>query len=225
MKLYLDPLSTSCRPITLFLADHDLAVERVSINLFEGDQHSPEFLALNPNGSVPVLVHDGLVLTESAAILKYLAELTRSSAYPTELRARASVNAWMDWFNTGLGADFAWGFVYPQVLREFHGFPDDRVQSAFVERGRERTARRMRVLDSQLGATDGAFVLGPTPTLADYQGACVASLGELIGFDYGPYSKVARWLRAMRARPSWDEINAAFYGWRSATLSRRAVSA
>ena len=72
-----------------------------------------------PNQAVPVLEHDGFVLTESSAILKYLADLTDSPAYPKELKARARVNEVMDFFNTYLMRDYVYGLVYSRVLAHY----------------------------------------------------------------------------------------------------------
>jgi glutathione S-transferase len=57
----------------------------------------PAYLALNPNGLVPTLEHDGFVLWESHAILRYLANLTGDPIYPSPVRDRAKVDQWLDW--------------------------------------------------------------------------------------------------------------------------------
>ena len=57
-------------------------------------------------------------------------------------------------------------------------------------------------------------------SLADYFGGSLVTMGEMIGFDLSPYPNVERWLSALRARPSWAEANAAFYGWRSAVRAQ-----
>jgi glutathione S-transferase len=219
MKLYLEPAATTCRGVTLFAAEHDLPLELVHVDLFSGDNATPEFTAVNPNQRVPVLEHEGFRLTESSAILKYLAELTRSPAYPTALQARARVNEAMDWFNTGLYADLGYGAVYPQVLPD-HRRANAAAQQDTLRRGYERGARWLRILDARLAAQDGDYVCGAEISLADYLGSAYVTLAELVAFDFSPYPFVRKWLGAMRARPAWDEVNAAFYGWRSAALAQ-----
>jgi glutathione S-transferase len=209
MRLYMDPMATTCRAVTLFAADNGLAFERVEISLFKGEQRTPEFLAVNPDGVVPVLDDGGFRLTESSAILKYLADKIASPAYPTELQARARVNAAMDWFNTSFYREFGYGLIYARLR------PDDAppgTEAHFAP----LVARRLAVLDGMLKAEHGPYVLGRDITLADYLGAAVVSLGELIDFDFSPHSAVSAWFETMRTRPSWDAVNAAFYGWRSA---------
>ena len=102
MKLYTYPASPGCRPIAQFIADHGLTVEEQIIDLQSGEQYKPAFTAINPNNQVPVLEDGDLRLPECSAILKYLADVANSPAYPKELKARARVNAAMDWVNTAL---------------------------------------------------------------------------------------------------------------------------
>ena len=76
MRLYYHPAST-CRRRVLMVAHYlKIKVVLVLVNLFKGEQNSPEFLKRNPNHQVPVLEHDGFLLWESYAIMQYMAEMT-----------------------------------------------------------------------------------------------------------------------------------------------------
>ena len=219
MKLYLEPAATTCRGVTLFAAEHDLDLKLVHVDIFGGAHLSPEFTALNPNQCVPVLEHDGFRLTECAAILRYLAALTDSPTYPKAPRARARVDEALDWFNTGLYRDLGYGVVYPQVLPHYRR-EHPAAQAEVLARGHACAGRWLRVLDQRLAAQEGDFVCGAEISLADYMGSAYVTLAEVAAFDFGPYPSVREWLQAMRSRPAWDEVNAAFYGWRSAALSQ-----
>jgi glutathione S-transferase len=219
MKLYLDPAATTCRGVTLFAAEHDLQLDMIHVDLFGAAHLSPEFTAVNPNQCVPVLEHDGFRLTESAAILRYLATVTDSPTYPRALQARARVDEALDWFNTGLYRDLGYGVVYPQVLPQYRR-EHPAAQADVVARGHERGGRWLRLLDQRLASQDGRFVCGAEISLADYLGSAYVTLAEITAFDFGPYPFVRKWLQTMRSRPAWDEVNAAFYGWRSAALSQ-----
>src|SRR3712207_6626329 len=129
MKLHYHPVSTTCRPIMLLAAEEAIPLELEVVDLFTGENRSERFLAINPNGAVPVLEDGAFWLTECSAILKYLAERTGSATYPAGLQARARVNALMDWFNTGFYRDFGYGLVYPQVMPQFYGWPDPTMQA------------------------------------------------------------------------------------------------
>jgi glutathione S-transferase len=87
MKLYTFPGSPVCRPIAMFVVDHGLNVEEQVVDLMTGEQYQPAFAAINPNNAVPVLEDGAFRLTESSAILKYLAHVADSPAYPKPLQA------------------------------------------------------------------------------------------------------------------------------------------
>lgn len=134
MKLYRRPVSTTSRPIVLFAAETGIHLGFQVVDLFTGAQYRPEYAAINPSCQVPMLEDGDFRLTESSAILKYLAEKSESPAYPADLRQRARVNERMDWFNTGFYRDFAYGFLYPQIF-PFMRRPDDGVQAAMLALG------------------------------------------------------------------------------------------
>src|SRR5687767_2524849 len=107
MKLYMQPLSMTSRPVRLFIAENNIPVEEQVVDLFTGEHYKDAFLKINPNHMVPVLEDGDLRLTESSAILKYLADKVDSPAYPKDLKKRAKVNEAMDWINTNFYRDWA----------------------------------------------------------------------------------------------------------------------
>ena len=132
MKVYYHPASTTSRPIMLFAAEEGADIEFKVVDLFTGEHCKDEYAAINPNRLVPLLEDGDFRLTESSAILKYLAEKLQSPTYPTDLKARARVNERMDWINTQVCRDFAYGFVYPQIL-PMHKRRSDEAQAASVD--------------------------------------------------------------------------------------------
>src|SRR5687767_10783464 len=109
MQLYCDPASTTGRPLLMLIAELGLDVEIRPVSLMAGEHRTPEFLALNPNGQVPVLVDGPFRLTESGAILRYLATLTPSRLIPIDRIGAARLDEALDWFKTGFSADFCAG--------------------------------------------------------------------------------------------------------------------
>ena len=210
MKLYYHPVSTACRPIMLLAAESGLALEFKLVDLFTGEHLREPYAAINPNRQVPMLEDGDFRLTESSAILKYLAEKTGSPAYPSELRRRARVNEMMDWFNTGLYRDFGYGLVYPQVLPN-HKRPDDKVQAATIDWTKDKARGWLKILDDNLIGPGNPWLCGGEITIADYFGAPILTLGEVIRLDYSPYPNVTRWLANMKARPAWARVNEGFY--------------
>ncbi|HEY7799295.1 MAG TPA: glutathione S-transferase family protein [Hyphomonadaceae bacterium] len=221
LRLYYDPASTTCRPIILFASETGIPLDYQLVDLFSDENRSEAYTRLNPNQAVPVLEHDGFVLTESSAILKYLADLTDSPAYPKELKARARVNEVMDFFNTYLMRDYVYGLVYSRVLAHYR-LPGA-AQKQFIGLHEPRAAKRLKALDTWIGAKQ--FICGNAITIADYFGSGIISAGELVGFDLRAYPGVARWMNTMKALPTWDEVHAGFYGWRSAVEAQNKASA
>jgi glutathione S-transferase len=111
MKLYMHPVSTVSRPVSLFIAEKRLPVELEVVDLMTGAHHQEPFTTINPNRLVPVLEDGDFRLTESSAILKYLADKFELPEYPKELKERARVNEMMDWLNSNLYRDFGYGPV------------------------------------------------------------------------------------------------------------------
>lgn len=216
LRLHYDPASTTCRPVILFASESGIDLDFNLIDLFSDENRSDWYSRLTANQAVPLLEHDDFVLSESSAILKYLADLIDSPAYPKELKARARVNEAMDFFNTYIMRDFVYGLVYARVLAHYR--MAGQAQQQFIALHEPRATRRLRALDAWIGAKP--FICGDEITIADYFGACLVTSGELIDFDLRPWSNVWRWLNTMKSLPTWDEVHAGFYGWRSAVQAQ-----
>ena len=149
---------------------------------------TPEFLRMNPNGMVPVIVDDGRSLWESNTICRYLAaKHGREDWLPVDPMARAQVEKWMDWQATELNN--SWRYAFMALVRNSpaHAAP------AAIAASTAEWNRLMAMLDAQLAATD-AYVCGATPTLADI----------VLGLS------VNRWLSAPMERPALSAVSAYF---------------
>jgi len=210
MKLYFHPVSTTSRPIVLFAAESGINVDFEVVDLFTGAQYKPEYAAINPSSQVPVLDDGDFRLTESSAILKYLADKVGSPAYPKDLRMRARVNERMDWFSTGFYRDFSYGYVYPQIFPSMRR-SDEAVQAGTIAYGREKALFWLKVLDASLIGAKNRFVCGNDISLADYLGSIMILAGEAIGLNFSGYPNISRWLGNMKALKNWARVNEAFY--------------
>ena len=128
---------------------------------FQSTQQA-EFLAMNPNAMVPVIVDADLVLWESNTICRYLVGRygKNESLLPAEPAARARVEQWMDWQATELNN--AWRYAFMALVRKSAAHRDQ----AQIEAGIAAWNRHIGILDAQLRAT-GAYAAGSTFTLAD----------------------------------------------------------
>ena len=210
MKLYYHPVSTTSRPILLFAAESNIDLDYQVVDLFTGEQYKPEYSAINPSHQVPVLEDGDFRLTESSAILKYLAEKTHSPAYPADLRKRARINERMDWLNTGFYRDFSYGFLYPQIF-PFMKRSDETVQAGTVAWGKDKALGWLKVLDESLIGPRNGYLCGDTITIADYLGAHMVIGGDATGCDLRPYPNITRWLGNMKSLKNWGKVNEAFY--------------
>ena len=210
MKLYHHPVSTTSRPIVLLARESGIALDYEVVDLFTGAQYKPDYLAINPSHQVPVLEDEGFRLTESSAILKYLADKKGSAAYPADARKRARINERMDWFNTGFYRDFSYGFVYPQIF-PFMRRADETVQAGTIAYGRGQALGWLKILDESLIGPRNGYLCGDTITIADYLGAVMVLGGETIACNFGAYPNISRWLANMKALKSWASVNEGFY--------------
>lgn len=208
MKLYCDPLSTTSRPILMFVAEQGLDVEIVKVDLMAGAHRSPEFLALNPSGVVPYLVDGDFRLGEVAAILKYLAIRAQATAYPEGLKAQMRVDEAISWFSTRFHEEFCLMTCYP-AMGVPHGLAPELAQGLMAY-GAEHAPRWLEVLDRHMLA-GRPYVCGDQISLADYLGLSFCLLGELVAFDFSPYPNIVAWIGRMKARQSFAPTYATFH--------------
>ena len=212
MKLYYHPVSTVSRPVVLFAADAGIPLDYQVVDLMTGEHMGEAFSKINPNHQVPVLEEGDFRLTESSAILKFLADTANSPAYPKDLRARAKVNEMMDWLNTGFYRDFGYGLVYPQIFPH-HARRSDEANAGTVDWGKQKSKGWLTILDQRIIGPNNAYLCGNDITIADYFGAGIVSLVDLLGCDMTPFPNVARWYNSMKARPNWAKANEVFTGF------------
>jgi glutathione S-transferase len=163
-----------------------LAYEREDWGTGFASTKSPEFLALNPNGLVPVLIDEQGALYESNTICRYLAaRFGHGHLLPIEPRPRAGVEQWMDWQATDLNP--TWGYAFLALGRPTPGYDDPAKIAASVEAWN----KAMTILDQRLQET-GAHAAGHDFTLADV----------VLGVS------VHRWIRTPMARANLPAVEA-----------------
>lgn len=203
MRLYHHPFSSNARRARMTALHLGTSVEMVVVNLAQGEQRKPDFLKMNPNGKVPVLEDDGFYLTESHAIMQYLADKTPGQTiYPTELRARADVNRWLFWcahhFQPAAGL-LNWENNVKQLLNA--GPPDERE----VKRGEALFLECGRVLDSHLAKRE--WVLGDKLSLADYALASPFMTIEKAKLPVADLGNIQAWFKRVQALEPWKQTS------------------
>jgi len=215
MKLYMHPASTTSRPVRLLIAEKGLKVEEEVVDLMTGAHHQEPYASLNPNCMVPFLVDGDLKLSESSTILKYLAEKFDLPEYPKDLKKRAKVNEAMDWFNANLYRDWGYNLCYPQMFPH-HRRASDEAQRATVQWGLDKTARWLGVLNDHWLGGGRKYLTGDAVTIADYLGAAILGVAEVIRFDFSKYPNVEAWLGRMQKLPHWAKVGEVVTGYAAA---------
>lgn len=213
MKLYILDVSNTSRPVRALIAENDLPVEVVPLDFYAGEHAKPPYTDLNPNALVPTLDDDGFILTESSAIMKYLADKFDLDVYPKDLKARARVNELMDWFNTGFYRDYGYNVVYPQIY-EHHKRPDEATQKGTIEWGKAQTQKWLKVLNDHWLGKGNTYLTGDKLTIADMFGYALLTAGMVTRDEFNGYPNVERWVAEVEKLPSWAEVNAALAGFR-----------
>jgi glutathione S-transferase len=197
MKLYYFP-SPNPQKVRFALLELGLACEIVPVDLIKREQRTPEFLALNPYGRVPVLTDGTLTLWESHAILAYLGEKT-GKLWPTSAAGRADALRWLFFLSQHISPP-ATELAFNRIAVKLRGLPGD---EAAIARGEQALPDVIRILEGQLA--QGTWLLGEDFTLVECAYGPVLNVIEKAGFSLGAFPKVYAYLDAIRARPAWQE--------------------
>jgi glutathione S-transferase len=197
MRYYYHPGSPNCRKVTAVLDLLGVDAERHLVDLPGGEHVQPAFLAINPNGKVPVLVDGERAIWESNAIVIHLAESAGSQLWPADAR-RIDILKWMFWEQGQLM--YAAGVPFFQrVLKPTLGLgaaDEQRVGEALAS-----FRRLAKVLDGQLASR--SFLVGDVLTLADLAVAADFSYAAPAGLPVEEFGNVTRWLAELDRIPAW----------------------
>lgn len=227
--LYNAPQSTCSQRVRFVLHAKGLQFEEHKLNLLEGDQLRPEYLAINPNGVVPAIVHDGVPIIDSAVIIEYLDECfpEPNPLRPRDLKALAHMRTMMRYidempaaairvptfniaflprFQKMTEAEFL-AFAESKPLRkEFmlamgqKGFPQKDMDEALG-----RVSRTVERMEMWIGQSGGPFLMGKQLTLADISLMPTLVRLEDLNLDHlwGKSSSVVRWFALVKMQAAF----------------------
>ena len=186
--------SGNCFKVQLVLEQTGRPYRWVEVNSAAGETRSPEYLAKNPNGKVPMLeLADGRVLAESNAILCFLAE--GSSLWPSDSWQRAKALQWMCFEQYSHEP-------YIAVARFIMGWlPEDSGRRAELPRLRERGYQALDVMEKQLAGQD--FFVDSGYCVADIALYAYTHEAHRGGFDLAAYPAIRAWLARVEATPGF----------------------
>jgi len=191
MKLYYHPLSGHSHRARLFVSLLGIPHELIEVDLKSGAHKKPEFLALNPFGQVPVLDDDGTIVSDSNAILVYLAKKFGKTGWlPEDPQGAASVQRWL----SVAAGEIAYGPAAARLITVFGAKynPDDVIGRAHV---------LLKRVEAHLA--DREWLVGDHPTIADvsfYSYVARAAEGNV---DLSAYPRVNALLRSIEALPGF----------------------
>jgi glutathione S-transferase len=236
LVLYHHNISVCAQKVRLALAEKHIAWESRQVDLMRGEQIAPEFLAINPKGVVPAIVHDGAPVIESSVILEYLEDAFPDRPLrPAKPLDRAHMRLWIRVPDDGLHAacgTVSFAAAFAAQVKAFHGsealekrlarLPDQaraQRQRQLFERGIEapfvRDAARYydKVLsDMEKSLSDRTWLAGDAFSLAECALAPYILRLDRLGLSamWAHRPRLADWYARVQARPSWSEAIKAF---------------
>jgi glutathione S-transferase len=189
--------SINVRKVLWTCAEIGIAYDRQDYGSGFAATDTPDFLALNPNGLVPVIEDAAGALWESNTICRYLAaSAARTDLLPADPRGRALVEQWMDWQATELNASWRAAFLGLVRRDPAHADPDR------IAAGVEAWNANMGILDRHLSAT-GAYAAGATFTLADVVLGLSVNRWRMTPMERPRYPAVAAYHDRLLTRPGY----------------------
>jgi glutathione S-transferase len=190
--------SVNVQKVLWCLAELELPHTRIDAGLTHGKNHEPWYLALNPNGQIPLLVDGSFSLWESNTIVRYLAgKHGRGSLYPASPEERALAERWMDWLLSTL----IWpvSIVFQNLIRR----PAAERDAGAVERNLHSANRAMAILDAHLATQP--YVAGTAFTMGDIPVGAVAHRWlEIPGIERPAFPAVREWRARLAGRPGFS---------------------
>ncbi len=183
LKIYANKVSGNCWKVKWTADLLGIGNEWIEVDIFAGGSRTPEFLNLNPWGQTPaVVLPGGRVLTQSNAIISYLAEGSR--LIPSDAYERAQMNEWLFWEQNSHETTIATRRAY----LNYRGKKESEIDPGMLEGGKRALAR----MESHLAGRD--YLVGGGLTLADIALLAYTRVAPEGGFDLSPYPAVRKWI-------------------------------
>ncbi len=205
MRLYYDPITVNCRKVVAGFRLMDVPFEEARVDYLGGGHKAPEYIEVNPNGSLPTLVDDGLTLWESNAILQYVADKhVAYNYYPKDLKIRADIHRWQFW-ESAHWYPSCYVYLLENLVKPFMKIESD--QSA-VEKEAPNWHKLAGILEQRL--RNQRCLCGENVTLADISVAAPIHLHPYQKLPLDKYPSLRRWMvEEVEQLPCWQKTDVA----------------
>lgn len=195
--------SINVQKVLWLCEDLKIPFDRTDAGMQYGVNKTEAYLQMNPNGLVPVINDNGLVLWESHAILRYLAKKYDATdiLYPKSALQSAKVDQWLEWYNTT-----AWPVMRPLFWGWIRTKPEDR-NKVELEKIRVQMSAALKIFDDQLKSTK--WVTGDHFTIADLTLALIAFRWFNLPIEREEYQHLSRWFKQVEQRPGYIKYSSA----------------
>jgi glutathione S-transferase len=203
MKLYMNKLSPNVRRVRIVAAAAGIELEEQSLDFAKGEHKSPEYLAINPNGAVPALVDGDFILTESRAMMQYLAaKKPESRLLPSDEAERADVTRWQFWDASHFSPNAA-TIAFERLLKPMMGLgePDTSKINVAVTNWRRFAAVLEKRLDGR------TFIVGNALTIADLTLASSLMYAKQSELPLADFPRLAAWFGRISELEAWKKTN------------------
>ena len=199
MKLYGFPPSPNTWKVRAVAAQLGIPLDVEFVDLTK--PRTADYLALNPAGRTPTLVDGDFVLSESNAIMQYLAGRSANALWPNDARARADIIRWQSWQLAHWSKEGCEPLIFQRLVKKLLnlGPPD----AAIVAKGTEAFNREARLLDAHLGKH--SYLVGNAVTLADFAVAAPLFYAKEAELPLAPYAHLRDWFTRVSALPAWRD--------------------
>ncbi|KAK5449491.1 hypothetical protein LTS15_008566 [Exophiala xenobiotica] len=203
LEVYLDPCTINSRKVVAGLALLGTKHHFNHVDYFKGEQKSPEFIKINPHATVPAAVDGDLTITESNAILQYIAE-DSGSIYPKDAKKRCAVNRWLLW-EASVWFQTCYVYLIQYVVQPLLGAEPDQ---SVIEAEAPKWHKGAGILDAQLAKTK--WLAGDDVTIADLAVAAPMHLHEASRLPLDQYPNLKRWMtEQVEQLPCWQKTQGA----------------
>jgi glutathione S-transferase len=200
MKLYHNPLSPNVRRVRLTAAVLGLELEEHVLDFRSGEHKAPAYLALNPNGAVPTLVDGDFVLTESRAIMQYLAsKKPEMGLVPKDEQQRADVTRWQFWDSSHFSPALA-SVAFERLFKSMMGGEPDQTK---IDDGLKAFQRWGAILDARLAGR--TYIVGDSLTIADLTLASSMMNAHRSDVPVAQFGNVDAWFGRISALDAWKK--------------------